>query len=71
MATDSDGQAMGGRTKARVKTPSPDRPLKVVKVGGMVGRTMNGWAVYGCLWLFVVSEFIWNEAVYEYMKDRG
>ena len=26
-------QAMGGRTKARVKTPSPDRPLKPIKDG--------------------------------------
>ena len=24
---------MGGRTKARVKTPSPDRPLKPIKDG--------------------------------------
>ncbi|CAK9070930.1 unnamed protein product [Durusdinium trenchii] len=30
-------QAMGGRTKARVKTPSPDRPLKQVKAIG-IGR---------------------------------
>ncbi|CAK9005681.1 unnamed protein product [Durusdinium trenchii] len=34
---DSKFKAMGGRTKARVKTPSPDRPLKQVKAIG-IGR---------------------------------
>eukprot|EP00434_Breviolum_minutum_P040278 symbB.v1.2.035787.t1/scaffold4901.1/size52642/6 len=36
-SADSKFKAMGGRTKARVKTPSPDRPLKPIKEIG-IGR---------------------------------
>ena len=33
-------EAMGGRTKARVKTPSPDRPMKVQKETGPSGHSL-------------------------------